>query len=273
MPVIPGVAGTAPIPPAPNTVRNVCTNALYEINVVAPGEPPDAQELAFVLGKFNQLLDSWSTQQVYIFVSDLIGATPAGANFLLTPGLSPHTIGPTAIAPAAAPSFLVVGERPVRITSANILLSNVNPIVRFPLSIRDKDWWSKQRVQTIQTALPTDLYYRPDWPLGALFFWPVPNFAYRVEFEIESFLNGGANLDAVFAFPPGYELAITLTLAELLCPSFEKPPNQVLIAAASQARRNVQGLNAAPPRISLSDFVQSSSRPRASLNYRTGLDR
>lgn len=278
MPIIPGQPGTAPIPPAPNTVRNVCTNALYEINAVAPGENPDAAELAFVLSKFCQLLDSWSTQQVYIFVSQLISANPPapvgnGANWILTPGLSPHTIGPAAIAPAPAPSLQVVGERPVRIVAGNILLSNVNPIVRNPLHIRDKDWWSNQRVQTIQTALPTDLYYRPDWPLASLFFWPVPNFAYRVELEIETFLNGAATLDTVFAFPPGYELAITLTLAELLCPSFEKPPNQMLVAAASQARRNVHGLNSAPPRINLDDFGTGHGRPRASWNYRTGMSR
>jgi hypothetical protein len=256
-------------------VRNVCTNALVEINVVAPGELPDPLELDYVRSKFNQLADSWNTQQVYIYASDLIDRRlDTGALFLLTPGLSPHTIGPTAIAPAAAPSFLVGAERPVRIANANILLSNVNPIVRFHLAMRDKDWWAAQRVQTIQTALPTDLYYRPDWPLGSLFFWPVPNVAYRVEFEIETIISGGASLDTVFAAPPGYELAMTLTLAELLLSPFEKPPSPMLVAAASQARRNIQGLNAAPPRINLNDFgAMSSERPRASFNYRTGLDR
>lgn len=275
MPIIPGPAATNPVPPGPNTVRNVCTNALIEINVVAPGELPDPLELDFVKNKFNQIADSWSTQQVYIYASDLIDRRlDTGALFLLTPGLSPHTIGPTAIAPAAAPNFLVGAERPVRISNANILLSNVNPIVRFPLKMRDKDWWAMQRVQTIQTALPTDLYYRPDWPLGSLFFWPVPNFAYRVEFEIETIIQGGASLDTVFAAPPGYELAMTLTLAELLLSPFEKPPNPMLIASASQARRNVQGLNASPPRINLNDFgAMSSERPRASWNYHTGLDR
>ena len=275
MPIVPGPAATNPVPPGPTTVRQVCTNALYEINVVAPGENPDALELAFVLDKFNQLVDSWNTQQVYIYASDLLSARPdTGAAYLLTPGLSPHTIGPTPVGNTPAPSFLVGAERPVRLVSANILLSNVNPIVRFPLEIRDKDWWAKQRVQTIQTSLPTDLYYRPDWPLGSLFFWPVPNFAYKVEFEVETIIAGGATLDTVFAAPPGYELAITLTLAELLCPSFEKPPNQILLQAASKARMNVQGLNALAPRINLDDFGQpSTTRPRASFNYHTGLDR
>jgi hypothetical protein len=267
MPIVPGQPGGAPIPPAPNTVRNVCTNALFEINVVAPGEQPDALEMAFVLTKFNQLLDSWTAKKIYVFGVNLL-------SFTLVPALSPHTIGPAAIGSAPAPTFLLANNapRPPRIRNINLLLNNVTPVVRLPLKMRDSDWWARQTVQTIRTTTPTDCYYRTDWPLGSLFFWPVPNFGYGVEIEIENLLQGAADINQVFAFPQGYELAITLTLAELLCPSFEKPPSPVLINAAMEARKAVQGLNAAPPRISLDDFG-GSGRPRAYWNYRTGMDR
>jgi len=273
MPNVPQVPANNPIPPAPNTVQQVCINALYEINVVAPGENPDPLELAFVLSKFNQLSDSWSTRAEKIFALDLISVSPITNNpFLLVPGLDPHTIGPPPIGAAPIPTYQVVGERPVRIRNINVLLNNVSPVVRYPLQKRDSDWWATNRVQTIQTSLPTDFYYRPDWPVGSIFLWPVPNYAYGLEIEIETFLNGSATLATVFAFPPGYELAITLTLAELICPAFEKPPNQILVAAAAQARQAVAGLNAPPPRINLSDFRSTTDRPRASFNYRTGYD-
>lgn len=274
MPILPpGSPGPLPVPPGQTNFRQVCTNALYEINVVAPGEVPDALELAFVLDKVNQIVDSWNTQKVYIYAQSLISAAPGvgGAAFLLVPGLNPHTIGPTVV---GAPTFPIIMERPVRIKNVNILLNNISPVVRYPLTSRDSDWWAKQQVQTIQTALPTDFYYSADWPLGSIFFWPVPNHAYGAEVEIETVIQGGVSLDSVFTSPPGYELAITLTLAELLCPSFEKQPNGILIGAAMRARAAVQGLNAAPPRISLDDFGDAStSKPRASFNYRTGLTR
>jgi hypothetical protein len=274
MPIIPGQPSSNPIPPGPDTVGQLCLNALQEINVVAPGEQADPLDMDFTRRKFCQLVDSWNTQQVYIYASSLLSVDPNNNPYLLVPGLSPHTMGPAAIGNAPVPTFLVNNERSVRIVSANILLSNVNPIVRFPVEIRDKDWWSKQRVQTIQTSLPTDLYPRFDWPLMSLFFWPVPNKAYQAEFEIETILQGSLSLTQAFAAPPGYELAITLTLAELLCPSFEKQPSPVLIAAALKARQNVQGLNSSAPRINLDDFgAPSTSRPRASFNYHTGLDR
>ena len=273
MPVAPGLPPVLAIPPSPNIVQNVIMNALYEINVVAPGEPADAGEMAFALMKFNQLLDSWATQRVYIYAAQLLGdPLVSGSSFILTPGLQPHTIGPAPIGTAVAPKFLVNGERTVRIDNVNIILNNVSPNVRFPLNKRDKDWWATNRVQSIQTTLPTDYYYRADWPNGSLFLWPVPNYAYGIEVEIETLLQGAAQLDTAFVFPPGYELAVTLTLAELLCPSFEKQPNQILIGAAGKARQNIAGLNAQPPRINLDDFGQSSvGRPRPTFNYRTGL--
>lgn len=272
MPSVPSTPAL-PIPQAPNTVLQVCTNALYEIGAVSPGEPPDAGDIAFVLSKFNQLLDSWNARSQYIFVLDLLSQSPAAVPFLLVPGLSPHTIGPANFPNnTPAPTFVVPSERPVRVKNVNVILNNVSPVVRFPLEKRDKDWWATNRVQTIQTALPTDFYYRPDWPLGSLFFWPVPNYAYGAEIEVETILQGAALLTTVFEFPPGYELAITLTLALLLCPAFEKPPNPILSAAALQARQAIAGLNAEPPRISLDDFGgPSTGRPRPSFNYHSGL--
>jgi len=268
-PILPPAALPAlPAPPAQTTAAAICLNALYEINVVAPGEPADALEIAFVLDKFNQLADSWSAQKIYIYASQLISASPAAAAFLLVPGLSPHTIG------AAGATFPVIFERPVRIENINVLLNNATPTVRYPLTKRDRDWYAKQRLQGIQTSLPTDFYYRPDWPVGSIFFWPVPNFAWGVEIEVESVIQGAVALNAPFIAPPGYELAMTLTLAELCCPSFEKMPSPVLVAAAMKARLAIASVNSESPRIALDDFGDSSSaKPRASFNYHTGMSR
>ena len=268
----PSPAGPFPAPPAQTTARVICTNALYEINVVAPGENPDASELAFALDKFNQIADSWSAQKVFIYTVQLLSVAPGvgGAAFLLVPGLNPHTIGPTSV---GAPTFPVLLERPVRIKNVNILLNNVSPVVRYPLTKRESDWWAGQRLQGIQTSLPTDFYYRPDWPLGSIFFWPVPNYAYGAEIEIETPIQGAITPDTPFIEPPGYELAMTLTLAEYLCPSFEKQPNQVLAVAAQKARAAIIGNNTAPPRISLDDIGDSGSSKRASFNYHTGMSR
>ena len=264
-----------PTPPQPNNVLNICTNALYEINAYAMGEAPAASDINFVFSKLNQVADSWSAQRIYIWASQLLDADASGNPFLMVPGLVPHTIGP---AGTPTPTFVIPVSRPTKIVAANVIQQNVNPVVRFPMMPRDKDWWAKQRVQTIQTELPTDYYYRPDWPLGSIFFWPVPNYAYQVEFEIETPValtdSAGLTLASQFAMPQGYELALTLTLAEAICNAYEKRATPELVSNALKARQAIIGNNTAPPRINLDDFGQSSAtRPRASFNYHTGLDR
>ena len=62
--------------------------------------------------------------------------------------------------------------------------------------------------------------------------------------------------------PPGYELALTLTLAEAICNAYEKTPSPALINAALKARQAIIGVNNAPPRINLDDFgVPSTEKP------------
>lgn len=264
MPVIPGNQAQ-PVPSAAGKVGDIITNALIEIGALAPGENADPSEAQFALTRLNKLVDSWNTKKVYIFNEELL-------DFLLVPNLQPHTIGPapTGNPPPAAPTFQITGSRPVRISNANIILNNVTPPVRNPLKMRDKDWWANLRLQGIRTTLPSDLYYSPSWPNGSLFIWPVPSFAYGIELEVETILQGFNTLADTFSCPPGYPLALELTLAELLCPAFERQPSPVLVSAASEARRAVQGLNAPAPRIGLDEFRESSGRPMPSWNYRTG---
>lgn len=264
MPVIPGQV-TQPVPSAAGKVGDIITNALIEIGVVAPGENPDPSEAQFALTRLNKIVDSWNTKRVYIYANTLV-------NFLITPNLQPHTIGPvpTGSPLPPAPTFVITGSRPVRIANANIILNNVNPAVRNPLKIRDSDWWANQRLQGIKTTLPTDLYYSADWPNGSLFLWPVPTFGYGLELELETILQGFNALGDTFSCPPGYPLALELTLAELLCSSFERQPSPVLISSASEARRAIAGLNAQAPRIALDEFQSHSAKQVSSFNYRTG---
>lgn len=264
MPIVPGPQ-QFPIPSAAGKVGEIVTNALIELGVVAPGENPDPSEAQFALIRLNKIVDSWNTQKVYIYGNKLVP-------FTLVPGLNPHTIGPDPASQGGgtAPTYQIAGPRPVDIANANIILNNVTPVVRNPLTPRDKDWWATQRVQTIQTSIPTDYYYNPDWPNGSIFLWPVPNYAYGVEFELQTILQGFNTLGDIFTAPPGYPLALELTLAELCASSFEKPISQTLAVAASQARLAVKGLNGGAPRIDLGEFKSTSGRPLPSWNYHTG---
>src|SRR5438445_8386155 len=66
------------------------------------------------------------------------------------------------------PNFASPYPRPVYIDDANIVLNNVNPVVRTPIRIRDKDWWMANSVRTVPSSVPTDLYYDDSFPNGRI---------------------------------------------------------------------------------------------------------
>lgn len=233
--------------PAANTLT---TNALIEAGWLAQGETPNAADAAFVLSKLNRILDQWAAKKIFAFAEQFV-------EYNLVPNLSPHTIGPS--------GTFVVPVRPVRILGAALTLNTVVPAVDCPLNLRDGDWWNNQRVKTLATNVPTDLYYEPDMPNGSLFFWPVPNFAYKMLLRTWQSVAAFATLATNYALAPGYEEAITMTLAAALL----GPNSQGLALQAREAVAAIQGNNSKSPRIATAD-VGMSGRRRETFNYYTG---
>lgn len=254
---MPNIPAQAPAIP-PTKVSDIITNAFAEIGVFAIGDAVAAEHAAYALGKINRLLDAWNARRVFVY--------SIGFNTYAIPvNTQPITIGPGA--------NINVTQRPVKIVAANLILNNVNPSVRQPLMIRDDDWWAEQRVPGVTTTLSTDLYYSPDWPNGNIFLWPKLTVNYPLELETWTLLSKVALADN-FSLPPGYEDAVTLTLAESLCPAYERGISPDLARLAQKARATIAGVNSTPPRMSTRDAgMPNGQGNRASFNYRTGLSR
>lgn len=172
---------------------------------------------------------------------------------------------------APAPNYPTSSTRPAKIVDANLILNNVNPPVKQPLTIRDDDWWANNRIPTTPTSTPTDLYYSPQFPNGQIYLWPLPTVTYGLELEIWNNLSELSDLTSKFYLPQGYRDAITYSLAESLCPAFEKPISQDLAKLAANARMKIQGLNQPAPRIGTRDAgMPRSGRHRAGFNWLTG---
>lgn len=250
----------------PTFPLNIITNAMMRIGAISQGEAPSAGDAQFCLEELNSMLDQWATKNLYVYAYTFFHG-------LLIPNLAPHTIGP---AGTPTPTY-IVPQRPVKIMNASIILNNVSPPVNSPLAIRDDQWWADQPVQGLASNLPTDLYYNPTWPAGQLNFWPIPQIAYGVQLEIWGLLpqfTGLAGASNSFNLPPGYRDAIQMSLAERLCPSFQKPLSVEIATQASQARLAIGGPNNQPRRISTRDVgVPHGSRRRPTFNWLIGQDR
>lgn len=231
--------------------------ALMEIGAYSQGETPSAEDAAFGLSKLNRALDSWSAKKLNLYNVDF-------NSYTLTPSLQPHTIGPTG-------ATFTVAQRPVRIENAAIIINTSSPNVRCPLNIRNDDWWANLRVRDVMTSLPTDVYYSPSWPNGSLYLWPVPTLAYGIELETWTLLSQIPNLTTTISLPPGYQDALTYTLALTLCPAFAKPADPVLVAAWQKAMQIIQSVNSTAPLMTTRDFGMPRAGPeRPYFNYLTG---
>jgi len=238
-------------------VLDVISNALIEISALAQGETAPAGDSSFALSKLNRMLDQWNARELYVY-------TVRFDEYTLTPNLQPHTIG-------SSSATFTVTQRPIEIRSANIILNDVTPTVNTPLNIRDADWWSSLTVPDLSTTLPTDLYYAPKWPNGEIYLWPIPTIAYGLQLNTWTVLGGFSGLAETFDLPPGYEEAITLSLAESLGPGFGANQNLMLSDLARKARAIIQGVNSEAPRISSRDSgVPTGGPPTPYFNYRSG---
>jgi hypothetical protein len=238
-------------------VQSVVSDALFEVNSLSPGEPLDPALGQFVLGRLNQIVDNWNGQREAAYAETFL-------EFDFVANQQSYGIGPT------GPDF-IVPVRPVSIEGANVLL-NTNPVVRNAINIRDYQFWMTLSVRQVSTTFPTDCYYETDWPNGTLNFYPIPTIAYGLELVTRSLLapfliTGTMNL------PPGYQNAITLTLAEDIAPALGKTLAPTTSMKARQARQKIYVNNDFVPSIATWDYgMPSTNRNRTNWNYLSGLN-
>lgn len=240
------------------TCKDVLYIAFRESRVLhRPQGQPSPSEYADGMIFLNQQIDYWSARGCYSW-------TTTFNVYTLTPGHQPTLIGPGLTSPDwAAP------QRPTEIVSANLILNTTSPATDQPINVRDNAWWSQNRTKAVTSNVPTDLYYEPDVPSGALYFWMVPTFPYGVRLEMLVQLQQFQNLTDTFIAPQAYLAGLTLTLAEELVDLWgtEMPPN--LARRAMKARDALQSNNYLPPRIASADWGTMTS-PSADFNYVTG---
>lgn len=243
--------------PLATTYRAIIRNAHIELGVLDPDEALTDAQADWGLSVLARILDDWNAERLKVWAALFLTET-------MTPSLSPHTIGPT--------GTWVVAQRPVSIEHMDIILSTG---VRTPVTIRNAAWWANQRTPELTSSLPTDLYYQADWPDGKAFIWPIPTIAYDVELQVRVLLDTTVGLTTTFTLPPGYEDALTLTLAEAVAPGFGKQIHPETRRRATLGRARIESNNADIPYLKTQDsgMPERRSPSYTTFNYLNGLFR
>lgn len=245
------------------TVNAFLTAALTEIRVARGGDVVNPDDMDLALTLFNELLDSLNADDRALY-------TVAFNTHTLTPSLQPHTIGMA----ANSPTFSVSVGRPQRILSANIVLADN---IRSPVNILNEQEWNAilsgaaaGQAVTITTTIPVALWYRPNWPNGQIFLWPVPTTAYGLELQTETLLASVALADT-FDLPFGYQEALRMTVSEKAAPHFGQAFSPSQQRMAREARDRIWGNNERIPDAVADAGVPMGGPARGGYDYRTGM--
>lgn len=228
----------------PTTGRDIVSDALLELNVIQAGDVMEPDAASFGIGKLARIFDNWNADRGAVYADQF-------NTYVLTPGLSPHTIGPT--------GTWVIAQRPESIEAASLVFNTTNnPSI--PIDIKDAAWYASLSVPTISLAVFTGLYYEKAWPNGKVFFNGKPSTAYSIQLLTRITLTA-LSLTDPFTMPPGYQDAATLTLAEELAGPFEKSITRDLERRAREARARVFGNNTViPPLVTRDSGMPSAGR-------------
>lgn len=240
------------------TAGQLIASALQEIGVLGASDVASAADSAYGLTKLNARYDEWASEQAFAYNVNF-------TLYTLVPNVNYQTIGPG--------GYFNVPIRPMRIESATIRVpDNVDIPVRVYNGAAGDQWWANQQVKQVTSSVPIALYYSPDWPIGNLYYWPVPTTAYGTLLETWVLLQSVASLATQINLPPGYWNAIMLTLAEDLCGPFGKQPPAYLAPKAKRAREALQSNNLKSPVTSTADSgMRNTARPSADFNWISGM--
>lgn len=210
---------------------DIATDAFQKIGYYAPGEVISDADAQMALRVGNDMLDSWSNESLSCFAT-LTQSVP------LQPGVGQYSIGVGATINSTRPLRLIMGPG-----AAYTMDTNGN---RYGLEVVPQDKWNLVTSNTLVDAnVPIYLWYDPQYPLGFINLWPVPNINWTAYWTSYLQLTDFSVLASTFTFPPGYKKAIQDCLAVEIWPYCYKgdAPPQIILELASKSKGNIKRTN------------------------------
>lgn len=208
------------------TSLQLITRAMRLAGVIGKGESLDNDEAQDGLTALNSMLDSWKIERLFVYQI-------VQGSYTWPSSTTSRTIG-------SGGDFSAT--RPDRIESAYVVDANSQWYPLQLLVMREE--YDSIVIKSTPSTLPLYLFYDSAYPLGVLYLWCVPSAQLTLKLNTWQALQTFADLTTALALPPGYERAITYSLAEEYGPEYgvQIPPKVQEIAA--KARGVVKNLNA-----------------------------
>lgn len=226
--------------------------AFKKIGVLADGETPTAQMENDAFAALNNMIDSFSTEELFIF--SILRET-----FTLNQGQQSYQFG-TGAADFNSP-------RPQMIVNGQIQLIGSNPVAEKPLGQLNQAEFAAIIVKTITSTVPLYFYNDNAYPYANISFWPVPQATLTVALNSWKAIADFAATNSAVSFPPGYAECLIYNLAVRLAPDYGATLRDDVVALAVGSKENIKRMNIKPSHLEVDGSLLS---PRGAWNWLTG---
>jgi hypothetical protein len=239
------------------TARDLISDALRTIGVIAADENPSASEAQQGLSKLNQLIGKWRTQRLnaWAIVSE---------RFPFVANKKVYTMGPDG-------DFDT--ERPQKVTKVQLYYTQngVTLPLNMPIQMLNLDQYQNFIVPDTASSIPQYCYVDDSYPLRNIYFYTVPNVVDSVDIFHWTVLQSVPTLGTTFEIPDGYLLALVLDLAMHLAPQY----GAAAVAAAGLIAEQAIDAKAAIKRINMPALLMQCDTAllpgiQGGWNYLTG---
>lgn len=209
------------------SATEIITKALKIAGVLGESETPTAQQASDGLVSLNDMIDSWTTDETYIF-------TIQSDTFPLVNGVVSYTIG-------AGGDFAT--DRPIIVNSVTANLNQVS----YPLSQINAADYASIGFKENSTGIPQYFYYNPSFPLGEITLYGAPASDLTLTIGQTKRLEQFADLTTQYTFPAGYNRLLNYGLAMEIAPEYGAQLTNEAQFIATEAKANIRNRNLPDP--------------------------
>ena len=207
------------------TAGEQINRALRLLGILAEGETPSASMSNDALMALNQMIESWNTERLSVFVTqDQVFNWPAGE--------ISRTLGPTG-------DF--IGLRPILMDDATYFKAPSG--VSYGIKFINQQQYNGIAVKNVTSTYPQVCWVNMGYPDITLTIYPKPTQELEWHFVSVEKLSQPATLVTELHFPPGYMRAFTYNLAMEIAPEYGIEPSPQVQRIAMTSKRNLKRIN------------------------------
>jgi hypothetical protein len=240
------------------TTGDLITFVLRASGINGVGQTPSAEDSNTGLDMLRMLIAEWQRKRWMIWNLPEVSLVSTGANsYSIGPGQDFDTARPDKIHAAWCRLQPFDGPNPVDL----------------PLSIIEaKEDWATIGIKDLK-SLPAAVFYDSSWPIGQIYFWPVPPAAsYEMHLVVKASLPTYTTLTDPLALPPEYMGAVMWSMCVRMQMAYGLPARSDHVAAMKEAINTISLANSQIGLLSMPAFL-NGHRGDVSSWVGRGLDR